>query len=347
MKTQRLSADLNAAIAEHDFSGVIRILRRGDTIYEHAASYADRANRIPNTLETRFGIASGTKLFTAIAVGRLIEQGELALDTRLSDIVDLGYPLYSPEITLRQLLTHTSGIPDYYDEEEVTDYDGYKVAIPWSELCGPRDYIPVFPEGPMKFDPGERFSYSNGGYITLGIIIEEVSGSAFQDFVTHEVFERAGMARSGFFAMNRLPEQTAFGYIEGDDGWRTNVFDLPIIGASDGGAFSTAEDMTRLWDAFWSYELLSEATVTEFTRTYSRAESEGDHVYYGHGIWLYDDGQSVREEYIVGCDAGVSFRSGRNRATGLEITVLSNTTSGAWPILRAIDAVTRAPTRQS
>jgi len=346
MQTERLTADIDAALDEQDFSGVIRIRLGADPVYERASGYADRGNRLPNTLETRFGIASGTKLLTAIAIGRLIEAGKLALDTRLADVVDLGYPQYSQDITIRHLLTHTSGIPDYYDEEEVHEFEGFKVAVPWSELLGPRDYLAIFPEGPMKFEPGERFSYSNGGYITLGIVIEEVSGTPYQEFVMREVLQRAGMARSGFFAMNRLPEKTAFGYIDDDAGWRTNVFDLPLVGASDGGAFTTAGDMTRLWDAFWSFELLSEATVVEFVGNYSRAEAEGDHVYYGHGIWLYDDGPGVREEYIVGCDAGVSFRSGRNSSTVLEVTVLANTTHGAWPILRAIDAVTRMPAHQ-
>ncbi len=342
MDLDQLRLRLATAIEEHDFSGVIRISHAGEAVYECAAGYADRANRIPNTMETRFGIASGTKLFTALAIGRLIGSGKVALDTRLKDIIDLGFPQYSEEITIQHLLTHTSGIPDYYDEEKVSDFDGFTVAVPWSELRGPRDYLAVFPDEPMKFTPGERFSYSNGGYITLGIVIEEISGRGYRDFVESEILEPAGMSRSGYFAMNKLPGNTAFGYVEEDDGWRTNIYDLPIIGASDGGAFTTVGDMTKLWDAFWAYRILPEEIVNIFTRSHSAVGAEGKDIHYGHGIWIYDNGRGIREEYVEGCDAGVSFRSGRNRGGDLEVTVISNTTSGVWPILWEIDAVTRA-----
>ncbi len=265
----------------------------------------------------------------------------LALNTRLVDIVDLGFAQYDPGITIRHLLTHTSGIPDYYDEENVKDFDGFTVSVPWSELKGPRDYLAVFPDEPMKFAPGERFSYSNGGFIVLGIVIEELTGLAYQRFVETELLGPAGMDRSGFFAMNRLPEQTALGYVEDQVGWRTNIFDLPIVGASDGGVFTTLDDLAKLWRAFWSNEILSHELVTIMTTPFVRAEAEGEHIYYGHGTWIHDDGSGTREVYIEGCDAGVSFRSGTNRAEAFEYTVISNTTGGAWPLLKVIDTASR------
>ncbi len=219
------------------------------------------------------------------------------------------------------------------------------MAVPWSELRGPKDYLPVFPDEEMKFAPGTRFSYSNGGYILLGMVIEEITGMAYRDFVTQEVFAPAGMTRSGYFAMNKLPENTAFGYIEEEDGeWRTNIYNLPIIGASDGGAYTTAYDLARLWDAFWGYKLLPQEMVELYTQSYSKTESEGPYEYYGHGIWIHDDDEWGRETYITGCDAGVSMRSGVIRATDMLVTVLSNTTEGAWPVLIAMhEAVTGEP----
>lgn len=296
MDLDHLRPRLEAAIEEHEFAGVIRISHAGEAVYERAAGYADRANRLPNTMETRFGIASGTKLFTALAIGGLIGSGKVALGTRLEDIIDLGFPQYSEDITIQHLLTHTSGIPDYYDEEKISDFDGFTVAVPWSELRGPRDYLAVFPDEPMKFTPGERFSYSNGGYITLGIVIEEISGRGYRDFVASEIFEPAGMSRSGYFPMNRLPGNTALGYVEEDDGWRTNIYDLPIIGASDGGAFTTVGDMTELWDAFWAHEILPEEIVNIFTKSHSEVGAEGKDIHYGHGIWIYQDNSGTREE---------------------------------------------------
>jgi hypothetical protein len=146
------------------------------------------------------------------------------------------------------------------------------------------------------------------------------------------------MERSGYFAMNKLPEKTALGYVEEAEGWRTNIYTLPIVGASDGGAFTTAQDIETLWRAFWGYEILPQALVEIYTQPYVKASAERIDLYYGHGIWMRQDASGNLSEYITGSDAGVSFRSIVNRADGLQITVLSNTSDGAWPILRAIDS---------
>ena len=334
MNLAHLTQALDAAIEKIAFSGVVYVRQNRQVVYERAAGYADRSNKRENTLDTRFGIASGTKFFTALAIGKLIEAGKLDFSTKVAECVPWNFPRYSKEITIRQLLTHTSGIPDYYDEEKIDDFDNFTVAIPWYALRGPKDYLPVFPDEEMKFAPGARFSYSNGGYILLGVVIEEVAGKPYQDFVTQQIFAPAGMTRSGYFAMNQLPENTAFGYIEeADGGWRTNIYNLPIVGASDGGTFTTVHDLARLWDAFWGYEILSPDMVEICTQPYAKAESEGLYEHYGHGIWIHDGDDRGYEAYIVGCDAGVSMKSGVIRAKDTLVTVLSNTTEGAWPVL--------------
>jgi CubicO group peptidase (beta-lactamase class C family) len=330
-----LNERLDAAIEEHAFSGVVSVRRLGAVLYERAAGFADRSHGIENTLGTRFGMASGSKFFTALVIGLLMEDGELSFSTPLRDCVDRGLPPYSEEITIRHLLTHTSGIPDYYDEDVVTDFDSFMLSIPGYELRGPRDYLPAFPDGPMKFAPGERFSYCNSGYVLLGVVIEEVTGQAYQDAVEERLLRPAGMMRSGYFAFDRLPEETAWGYIEEEGGWRTNVFNLPIIGGSDGGAFSTVGDLALLWDAFWGCQILSKEMVEIFTQPFARA---GKHKHYGHGLWIYEEPGQDREEYLEGSDAGVSFFSGTNRAKGLQTTVISNTSHGAWPVLKAVEA---------
>jgi CubicO group peptidase (beta-lactamase class C family) len=336
--------------AEDGFSGVVHIRHRGKVVYTRAAGYADRSNELPNRVTTRFGIASGTKFFTALAIGRLIEAGTLDFSTRLVDITRLAdcVPVdfdYDPAVTIRHLLTHTSGVPDYYDEEVETDVDTFSVGVPWYDLQGPRDYLAVFPEAPMKFAPGERFSYSNGGYILLGVVIEALSGMPYRDFVAQEVFAPAGMDRSGYFAMNQLPAETAWGYVEeAGGGWHTNIYNLPVIGAADGGAFTTAGDLCKLWDAFWAGEIIPEAMVEVFAAPYVRAESEGPGLWYGHGLWLWRGEEGAQagapdEVYITGYDAGVSFHSCVRRDHDLVISVLANTSGGAWPVVRAVNEV--------
>ena len=339
MEHPPLTEALNTSIEEHAFSGVISIRQKDTVLYERAAGYADRSNKIENTLETRFGIASGTKFFTALAIGKLIEAQKLSFSTKLKDCVVLNFAYYSQEITIRHLLTHTSGIPDYYDEEKITDFDTFTLSTPWYALKGPRDYLDLFPDEAMKFVPGERFSYSNGGYILLGVVIEELTGLKYQDFVEQAIFKPIGMNQSGYFALNKLPEKTALGYVEEAEGWRTNIFNLPIVGASDGGAFTTVQDITTLWKAFWRYEILPKELVEIYAQPYVKAGTEGEHTYYGHGLWICEDAGRNREAYITGCDAGVSFKSSVNRDKELQVIVISNTTGGAWPVVTEIDSV--------
>lgn len=232
-------------------------------------------------------------------------------------------------------MTHTSGIPDYYDEDKVDDFDDFYVSIPWYKLREPQDYFPIFPQEEMKFLPGEKFSYCNGGFILLAAIVQEVSGIPYARYVEEYVFKAIGMMSSGFFELNRLPENTAMGYVKDDKGWRTNIYNLPIIGGGDGGAFTTVNDLYILWDSLYKYQILPKDLTELYTKLFVKAESEGENIYYGLGIWLYKK-ENTLEEYIVGCDAGVSFKSAVIRKEDIIYTVISNTSDGAWPIIRAI-----------
>lgn len=336
MRHLTLADRINPLIEKTNFSGVISIREKGKVIYEHAAGFADRSNKIRNYMETRFGIASGTKFFTALAIGKLIEEEKISLKSKVFDIIQYDFPFYAKEITIEHLLTHTSGIPDYFDEEKVDDFDNFFVAIPWYRLREPEEYFPIFPQEEMKFLPGESFSYCNSGFVLLAAIVHEVSGIPYTRFVEEHIFKATGMKNSGFFEMNRLPENTALGYIEDSNGWRTNIYNLPIVGGGDGGAFTTVGDLCILWDAFFRFNILSRDLTELYIKPYIKAESEGENLYYGHGIWL-KKGEKIQEEYIVGCDAGVSFKSSVIRKIDIIYTVISNTGNGAWPITGEIE----------
>lgn len=337
MSPERLAAVIDAVVHETDFSGVIEVRENDTVLYARAFGEADRTHGTPNTLDTRFGIASGTKFLTALAIGRLIADGKLELTTRLFDCLNVDLPGYAPDITIRHLLTHTSGIPDYFDEDKVDNFDTFALGIPHDQLRGPRDYLPLFPREPMKFAPGQGFSYSNSGYILLGIVVEELSGMGYQTYVARTILEPLGMTRSGFFEMDRLPDNTAVGYVSlPDGGWRTNLGILPIIGASDGGAYTTLDDVNRLWSAFWAGEILPRDLVDIYTALHVRADPERADKWYGHGLWMRELAGGGHEHWIEGCDAGVSFQSSVDRANGRRVTVFSNTTDGAWPLLRML-----------
>lgn len=336
MRDSILADKINSSIERNNFSGVVSIKKNGKIIYEKAVGYAERSNKVNINRETRFGIASGTKFFTALAIGKLMDEGKISLETKVFDIIKYDFSLYSKEITIKQLLTHTSGIPDYFDEEKVDDFGNFFVAIPWYELREPKDYFPVFPQEDMKFRPGERFSYCNSGFVLLAAIIHEVTGIPYTVFVKEHILKPVGMNDSGFFELNRLPENTAIGYVEDDNGWRTNVYNLPIVGGGDGGIFTTVGDLYKLWDAFLDFKILSKDLTELYLKPYVTAETEGENTYYGHGIWVCKEEEKPIEEYIIGCDAGVSFKSAIIRKDEIIYTVISNTGDGVWPIIEEI-----------
>ena len=332
MYTSQLNQVIEQTANETRFSGVIFVKIDGNVEFENAYGYADRSNKIPNTVDTRFGVASGTKFLTALGIGKLIDSGELALTSRLCDCVNIDFPHISEDVTIDHLLTHTSGIYDYYDEELVEDIDNFQLDIPCFELKGPKDYIPLFRDGEMKFHPGDRFSYSNGGFILLGIVIEEISGTPYIDFIRENILELCDMTDSGFFAMDRLPERTALGYIDEEDGWRTNMFTLPIVGSSDAGIFTTVGDMDKLWAAFFEGKILSKELTNLFLQ---KAVKDKDNRFYGRGIWIHHEEGKDPVHYLMGWDAGVSFKSTCPSKDSV-ITVISNTSDGAWAVNREI-----------
>jgi CubicO group peptidase (beta-lactamase class C family) len=326
-----------------EFSGVVQVRSEVETVFAEGYGYANRADRLPNTINTRFGIASGTKLLTGVAICQLVEEGGLALETRLQDVVDAAFPQFDPAITVRHLLTHTSGAPDYFDEEDsaTAEYGELWTNRPTYTMRRLRDFLPMFQNEPMKYAPGERFSYNNGGYILLGLIIEAITGRTYIDYVTEHVLLRAGMADSGFYPLDQLPERTALGYVDLEDGsWRTNTFELPIIGASDGGVFATAPDVGHFWDALFAYRLLGPEMTMQFLHPHVATDPTEDNTrYYGYGIWMrHADGKPIRY-YGVGSDPGASFMSARFPAQLVEVTVISNTGDGAWPVFEGIKAL--------
>jgi CubicO group peptidase (beta-lactamase class C family) len=167
---KELISRMEQAASEMEFSGVISVFRDATTVFSKAYGYRDIKNKLPNTTGTIFGIASGTKVFTALGIGVLVDQGLISLGTTIREIDQEYRGFVDEHATIQHLLTHTSGIYDYYDEEIEQDYDDFSVEIPWSELETPSDYYPLFKGKAMKFRPGERTSYSNivGGDAGVG-----------------------------------------------------------------------------------------------------------------------------------------------------------------------------------
>ena len=319
---------LERAAVELDFSGVVSIHEGGAAVFVQAYGERDIKNELPNTPETLFGIASGTKVFTALGIGVLIDRGSIGLDTEVGEI-DPAYGGFIDErATIRHLLTHTSGIFDYYDEVLEQDFEHFTVGIPWSELETPSDYFPLYQGQPMKFRPGERYSYSNGGYVFLGMLIERLSGTTFRDFIGAHVLTAARMHRSGFHAFHDLPPNTANGYLE--DRRTTNIYQLPLRGGGDGGLYTTADELAAFWDSLFANRILSAELTANYLSTHcTLSDTSG----YGCGVYKHLDDSLF---WIVGSDAGVGFDSRHLPRRKLTISMLSNVTDGEEGMRRVV-----------
>jgi CubicO group peptidase (beta-lactamase class C family) len=294
-----------------DFSGVLSVRRQDEVLGEWVAGLADRTAQVANTPDTRFGLASGTKTFTAVAVLALVEAGAVTLDTRARDILGEDLPLIAEDVTLDHLLTHTSGIGDYLDEE----VDALApMSVPVQQLDSTPAYLGVLGGHPTKFPAGERFAYCNGGYVVLAILAERIAGMPFAELVQQRVFAPAEMTASGFPRSDHLPAGTATGYLT--DG-RTNVFELPVVGSGDGGAHSTAADVHRFWLALMAGRIIRPDTVALATANVHPEADEGRG--YGRGIWR-DDANLV----MAGGDHGVAVMSRHDTNTSTTASALAN-----------------------
>lgn len=337
-------AELEAALScprqSEPFSGVVSLHQGGTLLFARAYGDALREESIPNRVDTRFQIASGCKIFTSVAIHQLFEQGRLAPDTLLRDCAGVPLPHFAPDITVHHLLTHTGGIPDYFDEAVMDDYEALWRQRPVYTMRRPADFLPLFADKPMQAPPGTAFAYNNAGYVLLGLIVEQAAGMAFAEYITEHIFRPCGMHDSGYFAADQLPPRTARSYIGNPDGsWRSNIYAVPVVGGPDGGAYTTAADMAHFWQALPSHRLLSADTTARLLLLQVATESSPPHDHYGCGVWIEAGAHGARKYFVEGSDPGVAFRSALYPAQGLILTILANTGRTLWPLFREIEAL--------
>ena len=324
-----------------DFSGVFSVSGEQGVVFEKCRGYRNRNEKLLNNSETAFGIASGTKMFTGLAVCKLIDDGKLSLEDRLWDVLPCDLGQIDKRVTIFHLLTHTSGIGDYIDEDsdDCMDqlqslYDRYPIYL-WERL---EYYLPMITPLPPKFEPGARFGYSNAGFVLLGLVVEAVSGSSYQQYVGENIIKPCGLEHTGYYRMDSLPANTAFGYMQDTDTdqWRTNVFSMPIIGGADGGLFTCASDLDKLWRAVFSYRILSEEMTLLFLKPQVKMSGDDEDAgYYGLGVYI-ESGGSGPVYYAVGGDFGIEFFTAYFPKHKLVASALGNTETNPWPLLEAM-----------
>ncbi len=281
-----LRVELDKRAAADRFAGAVLIAKNGKPIFTAACGLADREKKISNQLDTRFRIGSMNKMFTAVAVLQLAQAGKIKLTDALGKYLpDYPNKELGSKVTIHHLLTHTGGTGDFFGPE----FDKHRL-----ELRTLQDYVKLYGQRGLEFEPGSKWAYSNYGFLLLGVLIEKVSGQSYYDYVAEHVYKPAGMALTASLAEDEAVPGRSVGYThsreqraQGDstappDAWRPNADTLPYRGTSAGGGYSTVEDLFRFASALENHKLL-DAQHTELLTT-GKVDTPGGGKYaYGFG----------------------------------------------------------------
>jgi CubicO group peptidase (beta-lactamase class C family) len=252
---RNLEAHLGRLASDDNFSGAVLVARKGRPFFMRAYGLASWGFNVPNRVDTKFNLGSMNKMFTGLAVVQLAEQGKLSFD----DPVGKHLPEYpntevAEKVSIHHLLTHTSGMGSHFTEE-------YMQASK-TRFRKVDDYLPLYVDVSLVFEPGEGWQYSNSGFILLGAIIEAVSGEDYFDYIQEHIYLPTGMLNTDSYDIDIDVPNMAVGYTKMfGSPRRNNIFYHAIKGSPAGGGYSTVEDLLRFANAIQEHELLSE----EFT----------------------------------------------------------------------------------
>lgn len=222
------------------FQGAVLVADRGTVILKKGYGLANVELDVPNTPETKYRLGSLTKQFTAMLVLQLVAEGKVRPESKLSEYVP-EYPKATGErITIHQLLTHQSGIPNYITPEFLAKRS--------REFFSPTDLAKVFWERPLDFEPGAKYSYTNSGYHMLGIVVEKVTGKSYEQALRERILDPLDMRDTGYDHTQAILPRRAAGYTKTPKGLQNAAFGEMSIPYAAGGMYSTVLDM-RKWDA--------------------------------------------------------------------------------------------------
>ncbi|HEX6508744.1 MAG TPA: serine hydrolase domain-containing protein, partial [Chloroflexota bacterium] len=320
------TALLDDSARSDEFSGVLLIARDGTPVMERAYGYACKGHGVRNHVDTLFNIGSLTKMFTAVSIMQLVERGRVSVDAAITRYLPGYPPTVGNKVTIHHLLTHTSGLGSFW-------IDAFQARR--ASLRTVSDYLQLFMDEPLAFEPGERFGYSNAGYMVLGAIVEQVSGTSYDAYVGEHIFAPAGMAHTAAHRLDDDVPNRALGYVrdsaEGDEAGpypRTNLLVSPLKGSPAGGTYSTVHDLLRFAHALRSHQLLSAALTDLLLQPRVPMGPRGDASYaYGFGY------HNVGGFRIVGHNGGapgVGAQLDMYLDLGYTVVLLSNYDAGTW-----------------
>lgn len=322
-----LEEDISALAASGKFSGAVLLARDGKPVLRRAWGEAERSFHTPNRPDTLFNLGSLNKMFTAVAIGKLVEKGKLGWDDPIGKHLDGWLPEdVAKKVTIRHLLTHASGLGDFLDAIRTGEtrilLDGVAAHRRLAEGARP------------EFEPGSRFRYSNLGYLLLGAVIEAVAARDYYAFVRDEIFAPSGMPRSGSYSTDEVVENLAVGYLspaEGGHPAKTNHSLRGLRGTPAGGGYSTCDELLAFASALTAHRLLAKDTTETLLAPHVTAPF-GDYGF-GFGIEKAPGGGTVVGH--TGGFPGVSAVLRVYRDSGWTLCVLANASSGPGEIVGA------------
>jgi CubicO group peptidase (beta-lactamase class C family) len=321
---QSLPDRVHVTLPDHVGAAVL-VIDHGKIIFQQTYGLADAENQSPVTPQTNFRIASITKQFTATAIMLLIDDGKLSLDDTL-DTFFPGFPDYGQHITLRQVLNHRSGLPDYEDlipentTLQVHDLDVLKMILDT--------------DAPL-FEPGTNYSYSNTGYTLLGLIVEQVADQPFHQFLKTRIFNPLAMDQTNMFVhgLNAVPHR-AFGHTKQNDQWTRDDQSLTSAVRGDGGIYSSLNDLAKWINALDNQQLLSEQSTLQM---FTPVQTDDPTIGYGFG-WRIDTYKGEHRVHHTGGTRGFSLCLQRfpNRNAAVIVLINNNVEGGMTPIANRV-----------
>jgi CubicO group peptidase (beta-lactamase class C family) len=327
-----LGAFLDRLAEAEAFSGTALLARNGDVLFEAARGIADRNHAVPMRVDSKLNLGSMNKMFTAVVIGQLVDEGKLSFQDPVSRF--LGGKGWTKadlsKVLVEHLLSHTSGLGSYFNET----YERMARQL----LRKVDDYKPLVAEETLAFEPGTRWRYSNTGMLLAGAVIEAATGKDYFDVVRERVYAKAGMPNSDAYDIDLVVPNLAIGYSRERTTtgarWRANTFEHVIRGGPAGGGYSTARDLLAFAEAMRSGRLVSAATAERLWT----AKPELNSPDYGFGFGVGRDALG-RSAGHSGGFSGISSNLDIYLDTGWTVVVLSNVDGGMQPVVQKLQEV--------
>lgn len=323
---------IDSLVSQDQFSGAVLVAMDGEPFYKRAVGEACKRYHVPNRIDTKFNLGSMNKMFTGVAIMQLVQQEKLSLnDTVGRFLPDYPNDEVRESVTIHHLLTHTSGMGQYWQELFENPH--------WPFLKTVEDFDNLANTNPLNFKPGERFQYSNCGPLVLGLIIEKISGMDYHAYIRRTVTGPAGMTNTDCYDVDVPIPNLAIGYTKRSplgvryETWHNNLFTHPTKGCPAGGGYSTVEDLLKFDIALRQERLLKKHYFDLMTTGKTNRDSERRYAY------LFQE-KIINGYRIIGHSGGalgINSNLSMYMDSGYTVAIMSNYDNGMVLLNRRIE----------